>query len=47
MSKVLSILSGPKDPEVPTLFKVANVDTGMIKNVNAAEVKDIVTARKD
>ena len=47
MSKVLSILSGSKDPEVPTLLQVANADNDMIKNVNAAEVKDKVTARKD
>ena len=37
--KVLAFTAGSKDPDASSLFKVANVDTGDIKPVNAAEVK--------
>ena len=37
--KVLAFTAGSKDPEAPSLFQVANVDTGDIKPVHAAEVK--------
>ena len=37
--KGLSFTAGSKDPEAPSLFQVANVDTGEIKPVHAAEVK--------
>ena len=40
--KVLSFVGGARDPLAPTLFQVANVDTGEIKHVHAAEVKEIV-----
>ena len=41
--KVLSFVGGSRDPDAPSLFQVANVDTGEIKHVNAAEVKEIVS----
>ena len=41
--KVLSFVGGARDPLAPTLFQVANVDTGEIKHVHAAEVKEIVS----
>ena len=41
--KVLSFTGGSRDPDVPSLFQVANVDTGEIKYVHAAEVKEIVS----
>ena len=41
--KVLSFTGGSRDPDVPSLFQVANVDTGAIKYVHAAEVKEIVS----
>jgi len=40
--KVLSFAGGSRDPDAPSLFQVANVDTGEIKHVHAAEVKEIV-----
>ena len=40
--KVLSFVGGSRDPDAPSLFQVANVDTGQIKHVHAAEVKEIV-----
>ncbi len=40
--KVLSFVGGARDPLAPTLFQVANVDTGEIKFVHGAEVKEIV-----
>ena len=41
--KVLSFVGGSREPDAPSLFQVANVDTGEIKHVNAAEVKEIVS----
>ncbi len=41
--KVLSFVGGSRDPEAPSLFQVANVDTGEIKYIHAAEVKEIVS----
>ena len=40
--KVLSFVGGARDPRSPTLFQVANVDTGEIKYVNGDDVKEIV-----
>ena len=40
--KVLSIVSGARDPLAPTIFQVANVDTGEIKFVHGEEVREIV-----
>ncbi len=40
--KVLSFKGGARDPLAPTLFQLANVKTGEIKNVHAADVKEIV-----
>ena len=40
--KVLSFVGGARDPLAPTLFQVANVDTGEIKIVHGEEVKKIV-----
>ena len=41
--KVLSFIGGSRDPDAPSLFQVANVDTGEIKTIYAAEVKEIVS----
>ena len=40
--KVLSFVGGARDPLAPTIFQVANVDTGEIKYVHGEEVKEIV-----
>ena len=45
--KVLSFVGGSRDPEAPSLFQVANVDTGEIKHVHAAEVKEIVSTYEE
>ena len=37
--KVLTFTVGSKSPDDPSLFQVANVDTGEIKPFHAAEVK--------
>ena len=37
--KVPAFTAGSKDPEAPSLFQVANVDTVEIKPVHAVEVK--------
>tara|TARA_B100000700_G_scaffold316088_1_gene405049 strand:+ start:502 stop:630 length:129 start_codon:yes stop_codon:yes gene_type:complete len=34
--KVVSFVEVSRDPEAPSLFQVANVDTGEIKHVHAA-----------
>ena len=41
--KVLSFVGGARDPRAPTLFQVANVDTGEIKFVHGEEVREIVS----
>ena len=40
--KVLSFVVGSRDPDAPSLFQVANVDTVEIKYIHAAELKEIV-----
>ena len=40
--KVLSFVGGARDPLTPTIFQVANVDTGEIKFVHGEEVREIV-----
>ena len=44
--KVLTFIGGARDPGAPTLFQVANVDSGEINWVHGEEVKGIVSARK-
>ena len=43
IAKVLSFVGGARDPLAPTLFQVANVDTGEIKFVHGEEVREIVS----
>ena len=45
--KVLSFVGGSRDPDAPSLFQVANVDTGEIKHVYASEVKEIVSTYEE
>ncbi len=45
--KVLSFTGGSRDPGSPSLFQVANVDTGEIKHVHAAEGKEIVSTYEE
>ncbi len=39
---VFSFVGGVREPLAPTIFQVANMDTGEIKFVHASEVKEIV-----
>mgnify|MGYP001170647034 CR=1 FL=1 len=41
--KVLSFVGGARDPLAPTIFQVANIDTGEIKFVHGEEVMEIVS----
>ena len=41
--KVLSFVGGARDPFAPTLFQVANVDTGEIKFVHGKDIREIVS----
>ena len=43
MADVIWVDGGARDPKVPTLFQVADVDTGTITWVNADLVTRIVT----
>ena len=45
--EVLSFVGVSRDPDAPSLFQVANVDTGEIKHVHAAEVKEIVSTYEE
>ena len=45
IAMVLTFIGGARDPDAPTLFQVANVDTGEIHWVHGEEVKGIVSAR--
>ena len=42
IAKVLTFIGGLRDPEAPTLFQSANLDTGEINWVHGQEVKEIV-----
>ena len=43
IAKVLSFVGGAIDPDSPTLFQIANVDSGEIKFVHGEEVKQILS----
>mgnify|MGYP002863105518 CR=1 FL=1 len=40
--KVLSFIWGSLDPNTPTLFQVANLDSGEIRFIDGKEVKQIL-----
>jgi len=44
IGKVLTFIGGSRDPGAPTLFQIANVDSGEIKWIHGEEVTDIVSA---
>ena len=43
IAKVLSFVGGASDPDSPTLFQIAKVDSGEIKFVHGEEVKQILS----
>ena len=42
IGKVLTFIGGSRDPDAPTLFQIANLDSGEIRWVHGKEVTDIV-----
>ena len=46
IATVLSYIGSARDPDIPSLFQVANIDTGEIHYVNANDVKEILASRK-
>ena len=45
IAKVLNFVGRSREPDAPTLFQAANVDTGEIHWVHAEEVKGVVSYR--
>ena len=43
IGKVLTFIGGSRDPDAPTLFQIANVDSGEIRWIHGEEVTDIVS----
>ena len=46
IAKVLSFVGGARDPDSPSIFQVANVDSEEIKFVHGEEVKQILFKRE-
>ena len=42
MGEILWVEGGARDPKVPTLFQISDVDTGVIRWVNADPVKQVM-----
>ena len=43
IGKILTFIGGSRDPDAPTLFQIANVDSGEIRWIHGEEVNDIVS----
>ena len=43
VGKVLTFAGGSSDPDAPSLFQIANVDSGEIRWIHGKEVSDIVS----
>ena len=43
IGKVLTFIGGSRDPDAPTLFQIANVDSGEIRWIHGEEVIEIVS----
>ncbi len=43
IGKILTFIGGSRDPDAPTLFQIANVDSGEIRWINGEEVTEIVS----
>ena len=42
IGKVLTFVAGSRDPDAPSLFQIANVDSGEIRWIHGEEVTEIV-----
>ena len=43
IGKVLTFIVGSQDPDAPTLFQIANVDSGQIRWIHGEEVTEMVS----
>ena len=43
IGKVLTFIGGSRDPDVPTLFQIANVDSGEIRWIHRDEFTEMVS----
>ena len=43
IGKVLTFIGGSRDPDAPSLFQIANVDSGEIRWIHCEEVTEIVS----
>ena len=43
IGKVLTFIGGSRDPDAPTLFQIANVDSGEIRWIHGEEVTEIIS----
>ena len=43
LEKFLLFVGGSRDPDAPSLFQIANVDSGEIRWIHGEEVTDIVS----
>ena len=46
IGKVLTFVGGSRDPDAPSLFQIANVDSGEIRWIHGEEVIEIVCEYK-
>ena len=44
IGKVLTFIGGSRDPDAPSLFQIANVDSGEIRWIHGEEVTEIVSS---
>jgi len=42
MGQILWVDGGARDPKVPTLFQISDVDTGVVRWVNADQVQQVM-----
>ena len=43
IGKIITFIGGSRDPDTPTLFQIANVDSGEIRWIHGKEVTEIVS----
>jgi len=43
IGKVLTFIVGSQDPDAPTLFQIANVDSGEIRWIHGQEITEIIS----
>ena len=43
IGKILTFIGGSREPDAPTLFQIANVDSGQIRWIPGEDVTEIVS----